>query len=223
MNELKLYCDIDGTLTDFEKFVCENSANYMRKHCGWDISNQCGYDVDQLYSVEEKLLKQGYNAENAKQKSEEIVAGFWNVFYLKYALFTPMRPGIRKTFLHARSQGWKLILITSRKKATERSLLGRFVYLTIRLQLFMNRVPYDKLFVVADDVAKVRHIKDAYPDVMLEDKAEQIDQIGIYVPTICIKASYNINQKEAFEVVNGFADGKVCQTLARIEEQQKNG
>ena len=66
MNELKLYCDIDGTLTDFEKFVCENSANYMRKHCGWDISNQCGYDVDQLYSVEEKLLKQGYNAENAK-------------------------------------------------------------------------------------------------------------------------------------------------------------
>lgn len=210
---MRIFCDIDGTLTDFEKFVNMYSPQYMKKY-GWKIDNPYGYDIDQLFSIKEKLSRVGLNNTEKEYECEKIVRQFWNIYYLKY-LFTPMRFGVHNTSMQIKKQGWELVIITSRKKATERDFLGHLVYLTIRLQLWLNGVHYDKLIICANDIKKIRIIKKCLPDVLIEDKPEIINQVGDIIPTICIKSSYNMEQEKAYCTVGGF--NNIFEVLSQID------
>lgn len=211
---MRIFCDIDGTLTDFEKFVKMYSPQYMQRKYGWEIDNPYGYDIEQLFSVKEKLSKFGLNTTEKEHECEKIVEQFWNTYYLKY-LFTPMRFGVHNTSMQIKKQAWELIIITSRKKATERNILGTLVYLTIRLQLWLNGVYYKKLIICANDFEKIEAIKECLPDVLIDDKPEIIDQVGDIIPTICIKSSYNMEQKKAYCTVDGF-NNNIFEALSQI-------
>ena len=83
---MKIAVDIDGTLTDFEKFISDNKA-YLRKRYGLSLTNHCGYDVDQMFEIEGFFLKRGDSALSAKQKSESIMDDFWRRYYFSTSCY----------------------------------------------------------------------------------------------------------------------------------------
>jgi uncharacterized HAD superfamily protein len=218
---MKVACDIDGTITDFEKFTYRYSAQYMKKRYDWEILNHSGYDIDQMYMIVPRLMESGYSKHEAEVECEKIVGKFWNRYYLKYIFLRYVRKGVGKTFRKLRKSGWEIIIVSSRKGAADKTFRGRFLYKTVEMQLYLNRVCYDELYIVADDEEKIKKIMEEQPDAVIDDKLEMIQRIGKTIPTICMISSYNRKQTEAYCEAVGFEGDKVYEVLEGLRKHQK--
>lgn len=56
---MNIIFDIDGTITDFEKFVLKRATPYIKKKYGIDATNLDGYDIDQVFELEKKISRIG--------------------------------------------------------------------------------------------------------------------------------------------------------------------
>ena len=112
-----IYIDIDGTLTNFEKFVLDNSKDYMKKKYNFELTNYEGYDIDEMYNLKNVLAKKYNDEEKINSLSKKIVNDFWKTYYLKYALFEPYKKNSVKSLNKLYYEGIKTILLSSRNKA----------------------------------------------------------------------------------------------------------
>lgn len=88
--------DIDGVLTDLEKFQIE----YGRKYFGREEKNKKGSSIRELFACSEV---EEYN--------------FWKKYLLLYAMNWPVREGAREIINKIAEEGNKIYFITSRIKA----------------------------------------------------------------------------------------------------------
>lgn len=184
--------DIDGTLTNFEEFVLKNGSKYMKQKYNMDVVYPDKYDLDLVFDVENVLIQRGYSKEEAKQESDKILKDFWNVYYPKYCL-EPFRKGVRETIERLKADGDEIFVISSRKKTTEKSFIGKIVKGMALLQFILNGVPYDKIIFAETDKEKLEIIKRNYIDIAIEDKPELIEEISKFTDTVCMSNKYNQN------------------------------
>ena len=137
---MKITFDIDGTLTNFEKFILDNQ-NYITKKYNIKLTNYDGYDIDEMYEIKDKLIERNYTEKEAENKANEIMNKFWNKFYLKY-LLTPFRKGVKNTLNSLEKYGNEVIIITSRRKACDKNLIGFFVRMSTILKFRLSNVVY---------------------------------------------------------------------------------
>jgi FMN phosphatase YigB (HAD superfamily) len=60
---MRIGFDIDGTLTNFENFVFDYAISYMKKNFNMTVVNNNGYDLDEVFDIENQLLSRGYSAQ----------------------------------------------------------------------------------------------------------------------------------------------------------------
>ena len=77
---MKIVFDIDGTLTNFEKFIIENKK-YIEQKYFIELTNLYGYDVDEMFDIKNKFQ----DVNEGKEKSKEIMNDFWDKYYFKYS------------------------------------------------------------------------------------------------------------------------------------------
>lgn len=183
--------DIDGTLTNFEKFIYDNGVDYMRKKYQIELTYPYGYDVDETFEVADVMVLRGYNQEEAELLAKKIMSDFWNRFYLKYALLTPFRNGVKELIQEMHKNGDKVYIISSRKRTCETGLIGAIMRGTVRLQLLLNGVHYDELILCENDDEKLKVIEAKEIDVMYDDKPYIMDRLPENIDTICVNSSYN--------------------------------
>lgn len=200
---MKIGIDIDGTLTDFKKFLIENSQKYMQKKHGLKLTNPDGYDIDQMYEIEKYYINQGYSENTAYLKSQAIMNDYWHnpINFLKY-IFKGLKPGVGDFTKKLYYSGNQVIIFSSRKKATDSNLLGKIVKTLTILSLKLKGVKADKILFFPNDYEKTCEIRKEKIDVMFEDKPELIAQEQKMTNVIYPECGYNRDVEKADNIYN---------------------
>ncbi|NLA32885.1 MAG: 1-acyl-sn-glycerol-3-phosphate acyltransferase [Mollicutes bacterium] len=216
---MRIGIDIDGTLTDFEGFLKKESPKYMADNHGIEIIDYDGYDIDEMYALEERFLKKGFSETSSYQKAKHITSDFWNKNFIKYLM-----KGIRKEAGKATKNLYynnnEVVLYSSRVRSREKGFIGFFVRNMTKLSLKMNGIKYDKIFFFENDYEKLEEIKRRKPDLMIDDKPELIEEFGYFTNTICVKSNYNknVNEKGRIFTVSDFNQEQILSVVNQIRD-----
>lgn len=214
---MKIAVDIDGTLTDFEKFISDNKA-YLRKRYGLSLTNHCGYDVDQMFEIEGFFLKRGDSALSAKQKSESIMDDFWRRYYFKYCVMTRFRKGVKETINELTRKGRKVYIVSSRKKTCEKSILGRLVKYSTIIKFKVNKITYTDIVFLPTDEEKIEYIKENGFHLLIDDKPSVISEVSRKLPCICIESGYNkVSFGQNIERVSSFETREILNMVDKLD------
>ena len=164
--------DIDGTLTNFYDFVLSNSPKYMNRLYKCPSTNSSGYDIDEVYELKQNFIEQGYSSAEAATMAKRATEKFWNRYYFKYCFATRMRSGAKKYIKRLKKLGFKVIVVSSRNKVCDKTLVGLIVRMSTKFQLIINGIFPNKTVLLPSDEEKQKYLLDLRPEYMIDDKPE---------------------------------------------------
>lgn len=208
--------DIDGTLTNFEKFVLDNGPKYMLNKHGINIANENGYDIDEVFDLPRYFLSEGMDYNEALKTSDKIMSQFWQRYYLKY-IRTPFREGAVDLVSKLQEEGHDVAFVSSRKHSTEKTLMGRFVKASIDWQFKHNGLTKPNIMLFEDDREKTLYllIEGDNGHVLIDDKADLILDMSETMPVLCIESAYNNNRYLGRDVesFDNYTDGRIYEAI----------
>lgn len=193
--------DIDGVLTNIEKYQLEVARNFYKRKYGKEIVNPKGFSIKEIYDVTDKEFMD-----------------FWIGHLLSYSIKELSRTGASECIKKLISDGNHIYIITSREFTDKNNILGIIMRKIVIKWLQREGIPFEKIIFCSDD--KTQAIKNNNIQVMVEDSPTNIEQISKIADVICMNASYNedIELPRVYRV-KSFAD--VYETIEKIREQVK--
>ncbi len=165
---MKIGIDIDGVLTNLEKWQIETGKKFLNK----EVENIEGYEIYQIFNV-------------PKQSDKE----FWNKYLYEYVINEPAREGASETIQFLKEQGHEIYIITARYLTTRNDASGEEMRQIVKEWLKKYQIYYDEIIFSPED--KVENCMKNNIDIMIEDKKENIENISKNIPVICFNAEYN--------------------------------
>ena len=193
--------DIDDTITYETEFLKQHAPKFLKDKYDIDIviKNENGYNLEEIYDLNNILVKTGLNEEEAKYKSKKITNDFWNSNFIKYNL-KKVRPGVKDLIHQLKKDGYDIHFVSLRGKKTKENdtKLNEFVRLKIvplitKILLFSNGIKYDKLTLVKNEEEKLDYIKFYNPDLLFEDQICILENADFTGKKICITNPHNEN------------------------------
>ena len=173
---MKIGVDIDGVLTDVQKWIFDVGGRYFAK-LGKSIVNFAAYSMKDVFEV-----------------SDEECKSFWDENLFDYLSFVDVRENASKVISHLKEDGHEIVIITAR---SEREFFvdgkKKSSYDITKDWLNKNGICYDKLILTQEE--KSKHCKLHEIDVMIEDSPANIDEISKTLPVICFDCEYNKDVK----------------------------
>lgn len=172
---MRIGIDIDGVLTDIERFV----ADYMTKYC---IEN----------NIEYRIGESSYNVHETFNISKEQGNNFWDTYIEDYAKNEKARTFAPEVIEKLKQEGNEIYIITARWGTSKDDEKGSKMRETVRNWLCEYKIPYDKLiFVKSSNERKSYEIIENKIDIMIEDNPNNINELSKIIPVICYDAEYN--------------------------------
>lgn len=165
--------DIDGVLTDIEKFMIE----YGTKFC---LEEDLEINIKQIdYS---EMVMFNWTQEQSDR--------FWNRYFTGYTLNETQRKFASEVINKLREQGNKIYIITARNEyGLSEEYYGKMQQLT-KEWLRKQNITYDRL-IFAKDEEKISQCLENNIDVMIEDSPRNINDISRKVKVIKYACKYN--------------------------------
>lgn len=174
---MRIGIDIDGVLTDVEKF----SVDYFSKYC---VEN----DIDF------KIVGSNYEVYKSFNVSKDYENAFWKEYLEFYAVNEKARPFASEVIKKLKEEGNEIYIITARWLTNRDDKAGENMRTLVKTWLEENEIVYDKLvFSKASKEQKVQEIEENEIDLMIEDNPRNITELSSIVKVICYDASYNRN------------------------------
>ena len=158
---MRIGIDIDGVLTDFEKWQLDYGSKYFLKY-NKNIVNPDGYDSDTVFNV-----------------TNEMDSEFWK----------PARKFSGEVIDKLKEKEFEIYIITARFLTDKNTIEGEKMRNIVKNWLKQNNIHYDRIIFSPED--KLEICKKNNIDIMIEDKVENINNISKEIPVICFNASYN--------------------------------
>lgn len=176
---MKIGFDIDGVLTNIQKFQLEEGKKFFKR----DAVNKNAFTIKDMFDC----------TENQEAK-------FWKKSFLKYCINTPVRVGARETILKLKQNGDRIFIITKGEFTNKNNKLGKLMRFIVEEYLKHNKIEYDEIIFSKDD--KCDDIIKHNIDIMIEDDVEKIKKISKLTNVICMdnyynRVSFNDNVKRA--------------------------
>ena len=172
---MKIGIDIDGVLTDVEKYAID----YISK---WCVENNIEYNIREINYQFNKTF-------NISEKQED---DFWYKNIESYGINISIRPFASEVIKRLKEEGHEIYIITARFLSNREDEIGERMRNIVRNWLNKNEIDYDKLiFSRRSKERKVQEIIDNKIDLMIEDSPNNIKQISQIIPVICYHAQYN--------------------------------
>ena len=169
---MRIGIDIDGVLTDIEKWQLDVGSKYFYEKYGKALINPDSYDTKEMFGIEENLDN-----------------GFWEKHLFEYATKEPARKFAGEVISKLKQDGNEIYIITARFLANIDNDLGEKMRNIVKKWLEQYKIYYDKIIFSPDD--KVEVCKENKIDIMIEDSPKNIMQISSHIPVICYNARYN--------------------------------
>ena len=161
--------DIDGVLTNLERFQLDYGSKYYFENFSKKISDPDKYKIKDIYNI---------NIEKDDM--------FWEKYLEFYAKNEPARPFAGKVIKKLKNNGHEIYIITAR----DLSVLENDMKTIVKKWLEENKIIYDKLIFSPEDKRKI--CKENNVDVMIEDAPKNIAELSEILPkVICFNALYN--------------------------------
>ena len=164
---MRIGIDIDGVLTDFEKWQLDVGSKFFLKY-NKNIVVPDGYDSDVVFNV-----------------TKEMDSEFWNEYLYDYAQNEPARKFSNEVIDKLRRKGYEIYIITARYLTDKNNDLGKEMRKIVKDWLKNNKINYDKIIFSPED--KLEICKENNIDIIIEN----INNISKIIPVICFNAGYN--------------------------------
>ena len=170
---MRIGIDIDGVLTDVEKYQLEKGLSFFKGY-NKEIVNPKGYETYEIFDVDSKL--------------DDL---FWNKHYKDYSVNSKARKFASDTISKLMNDGYKIYIITARGNwlPTDNSITKEECIDIVIDWLNRNDIKYNEIIFSPED--KLDICLDNKIDIMIEDKVDNINKISKVIPVICFNAGYN--------------------------------
>ena len=169
---MRIGIDIDGVLTDIEKWQLDYGSKFYFENYGIEIQNNEGYEVTNIFNIDSKLDDQ-----------------FWNEYLYDYAKNEPARKYAAEVIDKLKEKGHEIYIITARYLTDRNDEVGKEMKNIVINWLKSNDINYDQISFSPED--KIEICKENNISIMIEDKVENINNISRIIPVICFHAEYN--------------------------------
>lgn len=172
---MRIGIDIDGVLTDIERFV----VDYVSKYC---IEN----------NIEYKIGESNYDICKTFNINKEQGNNFWDTYIEDYAKNEKARAFASEVIEKLKQEGNEIYIVTARWNTNRDDEKGSKMRETVKNWLCEYKIPYDKLvFSKAEQERKSDEIIENKIDLMIEDNPNNINEISKIIPVICYNTEYN--------------------------------
>jgi len=174
---MRIGIDIDGVLTDIEKWQLDYGSKYFYENYNLHIKNHKGYETCDIFDVETKY--------------DDL---FWEKYFVDYSKNIECRKFASEVISKLKSDGCEIYIITARGNCLSHSINVMSYEENKRIViewLSKNNILYDKIIFSPED--KLDICKQNQIDLMIEDKPDNINKISTKIPVICFHANYNEN------------------------------
>ena len=174
---MKIGIDIDGVLTDIEKWQLDYGSKFYFEKYGKDIVNNEGYETTDIFEVDSKLDDE-----------------FWTEYFQDYSINVHAREFASEVINRLKQDGNKIYIITARGTFLSHSSNVMSIEENKNIVfdwLKRNNIQYDEIIFSKDD--KFNICLENNIDLMIEDKVDNINKISEKIPVICFHAGYNKN------------------------------
>lgn len=186
---MKIGIDIDGVLTDIEKWQLDYGSKFYYENYHKGIVNNKGYETDEIFD-----------------SSHECDDLFWNKYFEEYSVNVEARKFAAEVISNLKKEGYKIYIITARGSFLDNSsvLTKKENDQIVKNWLSKNKIYYDQIIFSPED--KLNICINNKIDIMIEDKVDNINKISTKIPVICFNAGYNelCNGKNIYRVYSWY-------------------
>lgn len=204
--------DTDGTKTDFNLFVEKYAIDYFKNKHGLEVVNPKGLEIEDIFDIENTLIKQGYSKEEAVEKQKGMLDKFWvSHRFILFSLLGKFRPGVSKTIKNFKKLGFTVNIDTARSKTCDKNIIGSIARLFTLSQYAINGVfiPRKNINFHKSDKDKIKALEEKTKNqeiLLFDDKPEVIKNVSKFTKVVCVDSVYNEDTKfnENVERITGF-------------------
>lgn len=195
---MRIGIDIDGVLTDIEQWQLDCGGKFFSK-LNKSVVNKDGYEITEIFNV-----------------SDELDSQFWNEYLYEYVTKEPSRKYASEVIKKLKDSGNEIYIVTARYLTDRNTEDGQRMRKIVIDWLEQQNIIYDKIVFAPED--KLQICLENNIDVMIEDKAANIEKISTKLPVICFHAGYNKQCKNDniyrvytwYDIYNLISGGKIC-------------
>lgn len=172
---MKIGIDIDGVLTDIEKWQLDYGSKFYYENYHKGIINYKGYETDEIFD-----------------SSNECDNLFWNKYFKDYSINVRARDFANEVISKLKDEGYEIYIITARGSFLSHSstvMSKKENKQIVKEWLNKNNIYYDQIIFSPED--KLDICINNKIDIMIEDKVDNINKISTRMPVICYNAGYN--------------------------------
>ena len=172
---MKIGIDIDGVLTDIEKWQLDYGSKFYYENYHKGIINNKGYETDEIFD-----------------SSRECDNLFWDKYFKDYSVNVEVRKFAAEIISNLKNEGYEIYIITARGSFLSHSssvMSKKENEQIIKKWLNKNNIYYDQIIFSPED--KLDICINNKIDIMIEDKVDNINKISTKIPVICYNAGYN--------------------------------
>lgn len=173
---MKIGIDIDGVLTDFEKFIYDYGTKFSVENEAGKIFNPNEYDENKVF---------GWSNITGNK--------FWSEYLEFYASKYPARKFASEVIHKLKEEGNQIYIITARCNNGLPAEYKTKMKQIVAKWLEDNKIEYDKIIFTEGD--KVFYCVGNYIDLMIEDSPKNVQEISKQIQVLCMNANYNVNIK----------------------------
>ncbi len=170
---MKIGIDIDGVLTDIERWQLDYGSKYYYENFKKEIVDYKGFDTAEMF--------------NASQADDNE----WWFSGIKEYIQIPARKFAAEIIKKLKDDKNEIYIITARSSEAANSniMTAEEMKKDVQIWLDKNNICYDKL-IFSPENKEIICIENNI-DLMIEDKPKNIISIAKYIPVICFHADYN--------------------------------
>lgn len=169
---MKIGIDIDGVLTNLERFQLDYGSKFMFEHYNKEVKDGNAYETTEMFNIDSKIDD-----------------SFWDEYLPVYATKEPARKYASEVINRLHIDGNEIYIITARYLTDRDDEKGNNMRETVKKWLENNNIFYNNLIFSPEDKLEICEKNNI--DLMIEDKPDNINKISRRIPVICFNAGYN--------------------------------
>ena len=171
---MRIGVDIDGVLNDIGE---------------WHYS--CGFKFCIENNIDRGFNPYKYMMEDQFNLNDEENYKFWKEYIFDLMVSVPTRPYAGKVLSLLKEMGHEIVILTARDNRFLTNQYANTMNFYVEEWLNKNSIPYDEIITGAGS-KKDKCIKNKL-DIMIEDKASNVEKISEIIPVLCFDAPYNLH------------------------------